>query len=158
MAVLLFVHGVATRSGPEYDTAVEARGRRFRETVFAGVPLRIHDAYWGAFGADPRWKLACIPDIRAQHVHLGILGEETGASDHLLSAARVDLAPVVAALSVENLRALEGTGDEEALKRAERFWRAAAAYIRRSPQPDWLSEVDDDDECRLVRATEPRAG
>ena len=37
MAVLLFVHGVATRAGKDYDEAVKARGRRFRETAFAGV-------------------------------------------------------------------------------------------------------------------------
>ncbi|MEG8028956.1 hypothetical protein [Sphingomonas aerolata] len=157
MANLVFVHGVATRSGAEYNRAVSARGRRFRETAFAGVPLQIRDPYWGGHGADPQWALSSIPNMSGKYEHLGVAGDQEPAIDALLAAARADLPSLVASLSVEDLSELEAAGDDDALHRAERFWSAAAAYVARSPQPGWLDDVSDDDEftTELQRQVEP---
>lgn len=153
MAVLHFVHGVATRQSPEYDVAVAARGRRFRSTAFDGVPLEIIDTYWGAFGAGPQWDLACIPDVRKEFEHLGLDDEEILSidgkeplTDRIVYAAKADFAGTVAALSIENLAALEAEGDEDALIEAERFWAAAASYAERDTAPGWLDSASDDEE------------
>lgn len=158
MAVLLFVHGVANRSGPQYDKDVKARGRRFGETSFAGVPLQIIDAYWGGFGANPKWDLACIPNVRKEYQDLGLnedlldkeaahfVDDEVPHSTTIVNAARANLVATVAALSVEDLTTLQAADDEPALIEAELFWAAAAAYSERVGAPDWLDEVADDGE------------
>ncbi len=162
MAVLLFVHGVATRAGDDYDVAAEARRRRFSDAAFAGVPLDVTATYWGGFGADPRWGLTSIPDVRRDYVDLGT-AEGAGSSldaqpaSLLLAAARADLAAVVSALSVEELSLLEREGDYAGLEQAERFWLAAARYVCRSPDPGWLADISDDEEfvAELHRQVQP---
>lgn len=147
MAVLLFVHGVATRAGKEYDIAVAARDRRFAERAFAGHKLTIKNTYWGKFGAAPQWNLACIPPMSGRTVDLGTDEEEAPEDGSaLLRAARADFPAVVAALSVEELTQLETDGNAKTLVAAECFWAAAADYARRSPDPAWLQTVQDDAE------------
>lgn len=152
MTVLQFVHGVATRQSPQYNLAVKARGRRFRETAFAGTPLEIVDTYWGDFGADPQWDLACIPDVGEKFEHLGMddegtlsIDDEVPRSDAIVVSARADLTGTIAALSIEDLTAREAAGDEAALIEAERFWAAAAAYAEAANAPAWLDKAEDDD-------------
>lgn len=49
MAQLVFVHGVATRDTPEYQTAVKNRDKLFQELLFAGRDATIHSPMWGQF-------------------------------------------------------------------------------------------------------------
>ncbi|PWI49814.1 hypothetical protein B5K03_34370 [Rhizobium phaseoli] len=47
MTQLVFVHGVATRAGADYDTTVRNRTRLFTEAVFENVDVQILNPYWG---------------------------------------------------------------------------------------------------------------
>jgi hypothetical protein len=47
MAQLVFVHGVATRSGPELDAAQANMKRLFETTVFPGIDFAIYAPHWG---------------------------------------------------------------------------------------------------------------
>src|SRR3546814_13263253 len=47
MVQLVFVHGVATRSGPTLVRAVENRNTLFREIAFAGMDVNILSPTWG---------------------------------------------------------------------------------------------------------------
>ncbi|WP_168331612.1 hypothetical protein [Rhizobium leguminosarum] len=47
MTQLVFVHGVATRAGVDYDTTVRNRTRLFTDTVFEGADVQILNPYWG---------------------------------------------------------------------------------------------------------------
>lgn len=44
---LVFVHGVATRAGVDYDTTVRNRTRLFTDTVFENANVQILNPYWG---------------------------------------------------------------------------------------------------------------
>jgi hypothetical protein len=62
---IVFVHGVATRTGVEYDDAVQARDALFRRYIYehlhlpAGLPVT--NAYWGDDAAEFRWGNASLP-------------------------------------------------------------------------------------------------
>lgn len=47
MTQLVFVHGVATRSGSAYDQTVENRDKLFRAALFQGGDVSIHTPLWG---------------------------------------------------------------------------------------------------------------
>ncbi|MGO8038241.1 hypothetical protein [Rhizobium leguminosarum] len=47
MTQLVFVHGVATRAGGDYDTTVRNRTRLFANTVFENTNVQILNPYWG---------------------------------------------------------------------------------------------------------------
>ncbi|WP_394647876.1 hypothetical protein [uncultured Sphingomonas sp.] len=149
MTSLLFVHGVATRAGLDYDKAVAARNRRFAESTFK-APIDVFNPYWGRYGADPRWNLACIPDVRGKAVALNLggtvggIGAATIAGSPVLEAARADFKATIASLAVEDLDRAEQTGDEGDIRRTEAFWRGAGAYAERSAKPVWLEAVSND--------------
>lgn len=47
LAQLVFVHGVNTRPGIDYDVSVKNRNTLFREILFEGVEVSIHTPVWG---------------------------------------------------------------------------------------------------------------
>jgi hypothetical protein len=47
MVQLVFVHGVATRSGDGYEQAVKNRDTLFKEILFEGRPVEIRSPQWG---------------------------------------------------------------------------------------------------------------
>lgn len=48
LAQLVFVHGVATREGADYDTTVNNRTRLFKTVAFADVKTEVRNPYWGS--------------------------------------------------------------------------------------------------------------
>jgi hypothetical protein len=62
---IVFVHGVATRRGTEYEEGVRARDALLREYVYdhlrldRGMPVT--SAYWGDDAAEFRWDHASVP-------------------------------------------------------------------------------------------------
>lgn len=47
MTQLVFVHGVATRKGPEYDQSVANSDALFNKVLFEDAELAIHSPLWG---------------------------------------------------------------------------------------------------------------
>ncbi|MDQ0462838.1 hypothetical protein QO010_000586 [Caulobacter ginsengisoli] len=47
MVQMVFVHGVATRSGPAYDQEERNRDALFKQVLFQGAPLNIRSPRWG---------------------------------------------------------------------------------------------------------------
>lgn len=141
MAQLLFVHGVSVRKDAAYQPAVDARDRRFTEAF--GGPLAIKNSYWGEFGADPKWRLACIPKFGAKYQSLSV--DMAARNDLVLEAAKQDFPAVVGSLSVVALEDAQASGNAARLREEERFWAGAAAYAELSNRPAWLDAVDDDD-------------
>jgi broad specificity phosphatase PhoE len=62
---IVFVHGVATRRGAEYEEAVTARNALFRRYVYDRLGLAstvpVTSAYWGDDAARFRWNHASVP-------------------------------------------------------------------------------------------------
>jgi hypothetical protein len=62
---IVFVHGVATRRGTEYEEGVRARDALLREYVYDHLPLDrgipVTSAYWGDDAAEFRWDNASVP-------------------------------------------------------------------------------------------------
>jgi hypothetical protein len=144
MVQVVFVHGVNNRDTEEgFDKAVRTRNRRFSEIAFNGSDPEILNPYWGKFGADPAWKLACVPSFSAQSVALGVGGRSSG--NEVLLAARDDFPAVVGSLSAVALETAE-TSRPKSLEEEEKFWAGAAAYANLKPEPAWLAQIQSDDE------------
>jgi hypothetical protein len=149
MAQIVFVHGVNTRrkdGDSTYDDDVKNRDRRFKELAFKGATAAIENPYWGEFGADPQWELACIPDVGAKFVDLAL--GDTGPDDALARAALADFEAVVASLSVADIEEATGSGDAKLIEEREKFWAAAASYViaLKGNKPPWLKPgLNDDD-------------
>ena len=62
---IVFVHGVATRRGTQYDEAVALRDALLRRYVYDRLGLdagvSVTNAYWGDEAADFRWHHASVP-------------------------------------------------------------------------------------------------
>ncbi len=148
MTKFVFVHGVSTRLDAGFDDEVAARNRRFTDVSFAGGSVEISNPYWGDFGANPAWKLACVPSFSASYSTLGGLGgppstkiDETG--NLLLTAAKQDFSAVVGGLSAASM---DEVGDVQRLLDSEKFWTLAAAFADDHPHPAWLNEIMTDKE------------
>jgi hypothetical protein len=58
-AYVVFVHGVASRGGDAYQSAV---AKRFRKLVF-GQHAAVENPYWGKSGANPEGgRYKCLPN------------------------------------------------------------------------------------------------
>ncbi|WP_373928460.1 hypothetical protein QTN93_15090 [Sphingomonas aerolata] len=88
MAQLVFVHGVATRSGPALDAAQANMKQLFETTVFLGVPFAIYSPRWGDL----------VPEIPAE-----VFATEEVADSFSVVADRDDfgIGAATAALGVE---------------------------------------------------------
>lgn len=85
MTQLVFVHGVATRSGPTYDQAVKNRDSLFRKVLFEDPGLSIHNPLWGDLVP------AIAKDVYNTNAGVGtfsILGAPVGAGAGLGGAIR----------------------------------------------------------------------
>ena len=96
---LIFVHGVNTRFGPEYQTEVASRNELLRRLLL--VPLeeathrpvaemRIENVYWGQHGVTFAWNNACLPDVKTLK-HMGGMDGSTPLADAELQRVAADL-------------------------------------------------------------------
>jgi hypothetical protein len=160
MTKLIFVHGVSTRRDPGFDEMVAARDRRFKEFAFEGGQLDITNPYWGDFGADPAWRLACIPAFTAKYSTLGLgqapmLGVDPNG-DVVLKSAQHDFATIVGGLSTVALEQAAAKGQAE-LETAEKFWSLATKFADTTPAPQWLAQIKTDKDFFLNLNQEVRA-
>jgi hypothetical protein len=79
MHQLVFVHGVNTRKGTDYDLEVANRNKLFLEVAWKGVPLNIRNTYWGGWAAEFSHDLACLPSRGPKAASFGLLGGMTAA-------------------------------------------------------------------------------
>lgn len=173
---LVFVHGVAVRSGPSYDAGVAVRDALLRRYVLAGhhradgAPVTILNPYWGELGGRLHWSGASLPleDVEelggedADFVALDSgatppdLTQSAAADARVLAVARrslpeaVDLLWGAAALAGAGLPA--ATVDDDAARLAA-LAAPVARYAAANEHPAWLDEVRTDTELltRLER-------
>jgi hypothetical protein len=152
---LVFVHGVGSRPGADYDTALEDREDLAKRFMFKrlGYPGKCFDAFWGDVAAKPAWNWACLPGS-------GI--ESFGKDDSFVSVLASHAAVINAA---DRGATLLGIARESSLEDAiDVLWAACDSvsdaevpglleviddllgYAELHSQPPWLREVRDDDE------------
>lgn len=176
---LVFVHGVAVRSGPSYDAGVAVRDALLRRYVLArhhrddGAPVTILNPFWGELGGRLHWSGASLPleDVEAlggDDADLVALDasatppdttEAAAADARVLAVARrslpeaVDLLWSAAALAAAAQPA--ATLDDDAAHLAA-LAAPVARYAAANPEPAWLDEVRTDTELltRLEREVE----
>jgi hypothetical protein len=163
---LVYVHGVATRRGPDperYESAVRRRDGLFRCFALPGVlpdPSRpILSPYWGDSGADPAWTYASIPggpqeafgieidaqDPLAAEVVYDSLGELSADSrTPLVDIARRDGLPAAVDMIVAVGVDVAATDDEGDVDGTTALAAAALDVARQNPSPAWLAQVEDD--------------
>lgn len=93
---LIFIHGVNTRRGPNYDADRHTRARLIQSCLLEPLsggdanPMAIHEPYWGDLGVDFAWGLRSLPDARFYEYADGTRadgGLETPLSDERLALA-----------------------------------------------------------------------
>ena len=159
MAQLIFVHGVATRSGPALDLAEKTMADLFARTVFRGVPFTQHAPRWGDF-VPPVPKDVYRTDDVNEVYNLGIAPTNTGngggsgdsAADLMQSAPRATLDGAITAL----LEEIEAEGRELSESELELFAKATDAVGDDAQAAALASHATTDD--ALVHALTPDAG
>lgn len=116
MAVV-FVHGVNTRDGAEYERDVAARTELLRRLLLKplGSPfdqMSIQNSYWGNYGVTFAWNNACLPEVETM--------KHMGAGDGQTPLADAELARVIGELDYQGTPAgLDSMGGgARSLKRA----------------------------------------
>jgi len=167
---LVFVHGVTTRSGPDYDKEVLIRNALFRHfalTALAPDPadVQIFNTYWGDEGAKFLWHHASLPkdagleafgpaDETAALILSTFFGNQPPERDTMLvQIARnsmddvVDLLWLVSSFLVE-----DGTNEAEKADALATLAASTKRYILENPRPLWLATVYNDQQflSRLI--------
>lgn len=100
MTQLVFVHGVATRSGSYYDNSVKNRDKLFKEASFQGIDCEIANAMWGDSAQDWAWKMATLPN-KADRKKVESFSLSAGMSDEPVVAANGHLSALVKDVPME---------------------------------------------------------
>jgi hypothetical protein len=150
---IVFVHGVNTRKGKEYDEQVKRRDDYFKRLAFKG--LAAHDAvtifnpYWGDNAAMFSWNLASLPIAGTERFG----GEDQDvallASSFLqgVAAPREKVVLQIAKSSlIDAIDLLWATRriDTNSTSDLASLGRRAIAYAQEHPQPDWLRDLEND--------------
>jgi hypothetical protein len=129
---LIFIHGVNTRKGVDYDTDVAARNELLRRLILSSLKkgkyaaMAIVNPYWGDQGVSFRWDQATVPKVGV--LAMGGGGERTPRSDGEMAALLGDMV----AGRVEGVRALGGAAaslKEAAAKDLPRFMETVLSPI-----------------------------
>ena len=153
---IVFVHGVSSRSGPEYTRRVEQRTEFLRAIVLPalevdGANAGLFDPYWGGEGMKFRWKNASLPEPGEGY-------ETFGAAHDEAERALAALLPELASYSQSDIVAIAKRSLPEAV---ELLWTAAMAnadskavhaalaetyllvadYAERENSPAWLMQA-----------------
>jgi hypothetical protein len=142
---LVFVHGVATRKGADYDLQVGHRDTLFPDVAWQGKQLHIRNPYWGALGADFSHGLACLPGKGPKAMAFGVGGDQAGPTpafdaQPLAALAEHDFGAAVDAIFVAMIERAEATGSQPSRHRGHRrqrpqFHQAQPAAERRTVAP-----------------------
>src|SRR3546814_347110 len=154
MVQLVFVHGVATRSGPTLVRAVENRNTLFREIAFAGMDVNILSPTWGdavpsinpkVFGTDEKVRSFSLGAGTGQMG--GLAGRAAGAATggDIAQVARVHATVAIDAVFAE---ALEIAARERRTLSAEELaaFRRAVEAIETDSAPAHVGSAKTDAE------------
>lgn len=165
---LVFVHGVATRMGPNYDAGAATRDALFRRYLLAGHrrtdgrPVTILSPYWGDLGARLHWDGASLPlediealggddeplvELEASAPAVALDDQPIRPDARILAAARSSLPAAVDLLWGASALAAEGQSDDRTAADAAALAALAEpvrAYAEANPEPAWLAEVHTD--------------
>jgi hypothetical protein len=129
---LIFIHGVNTRKGVDYDTDVAARNELLRRLILSSLKkgkyaaMAIVNPYWGDQGVSFRWDQTTVPKVGVMAMGAG--GERTPRSDGEMAA----LLRETVAGRVEGVRALGGVAaglKDAAAKDLPRFMETVLSPI-----------------------------
>jgi hypothetical protein len=145
MDQLVFVHGVATRKGADYDRQVRNRDTLFRKAAWKGKPVNIRNPYWGDWGAAFSHDLECLPGKGPKAVAFG-LGSNAApapASDiqQLAALAKTDFGAAVDAIFVAMMEQAEADGSALTPEQIAQF-AAAGDYAMHNAQ--WAEDASFD--------------
>jgi hypothetical protein len=151
MHQLVFVHGVNTRKGGNYDLEVENRDTLFKETAWASTPLNIRNSYWGDSAAHFTHDLACLPSKGPKSATFGLLGGMTtpaaaAKAQPLSTLAATDFGAAVDAIFVAMIEEAEAAGKPLTADQVTKF-RAAGDYAvdNAATPPPWATGASSDE-------------
>ena len=151
MHQLVFVHGVNTRKGSNYDLEVENRDILFKMAAWMGTPLNIRNSYWGDSAAHFSHDLACLPSKGPKSVSFGLLGAMTPSAvaqaKPLGTVAANDFGAAVDAIFVAMIEGAEAARKPLTAEQVAKF-RAAGEYAvnNAAAPPVWASNTTSDQE------------
>lgn len=157
MTYLVFVHGVATRAGNEYDRAVSNRDELLRRVLFAGGPLDIISPLWGPLVPSINEQVYDTSNQQVETFRLGAvdpqalggLGDAGGDGEHddvLVSACALGKQLPVAAVDAVFAALIEDAAQQDrALKpeELEAFERAAEHIAKGTSHEVFAGDITD---------------
>ncbi|WAC49779.1 hypothetical protein OVA03_07730 [Asticcacaulis sp. SL142] len=156
---LVFVHGVATRSNPNYLREERQRDMFFKEAAFAGSPVMIQNPKWGDLVGEPYWKNDSMPKYGnpatpfslGQALGLSGAAAEGGVapSKALPDLAKVSLEAAVDALVV-NMVDKAVQADRDLTADELQFFVDTTRYLSTSPDTSWINSQMTDESFTLA--------
>ena len=144
---LVFVHGVATRDGGDYEKSIARKRDLFSQIALRGLAEGPTTAfpYWGGWAANPRWKHASVPagnyESFGSEDEVAVLVQEVAGQvaddDPLLTFAHDDFPG-----AIDLLWSL--VPQDSWVPELGELGAKAIAYAETNPNPPWLSEVNND--------------
>jgi hypothetical protein len=155
MTQLLFIHGVATRTGPGHQASSENRDRLIRDILFEGTAVSIRAPNWGDLVPEiDRRIFATAGGVQSFSLGLAPLGMGSGLTRQAASAAPgTAIAAVARANPASALDAIFATlleqADQEGRPLSDRefaAFRTAAASLAADDDDSAIRSVSNDDE------------
>jgi hypothetical protein len=134
MVQLVFVHGVATRSGPGHAQQEKNRDELFASVAFDGVPLKITAPMWGDLVPKLAWNGAAFPknggSVESFAIFGGLGASPGGAvstnGDVLVQMAKTDAPAAIDELFARLVTKAEVEGRDLTPEELSQFKKAAA--------------------------------
>ena len=139
MDQLVFVHGVNTRTGPEYEREVARRNQLFKEVVWEFAALEIKNTYWGGSAATFSGGLESLPGRGPKPQPFGFggaLSVPVTQIQPLASVAKVDFGAALDAIFVVMVEQAEAAQRPLTSNEINQF-KEAGNYALHNIAPEW---------------------
>lgn len=156
MTQLVFVHGVATRSGPDLDRSEATISALFARTVFSGHAFKMHAPRWGDFVPRVQAEVYETDDVAETFSISGVVDEPGlgGAEASAGSAGQVKPAATLDAVFEAFVEAVEEEDRDLTSEELDMFAKAVDALESDAAAGALIGSAASDDELAEILSAE----
>jgi hypothetical protein len=147
MDQLVFVHGVNTRKGPDYDAEVATRDRLLKDVAWKGGALKVWNSYWGDNASTFTHDLASLPSRGPRAASFSLVGGTAApatSAQPLTALAESDFGAAVDAIFAAMIEQAEAQHKPLTDAQIAQF-AAAGDYAIANKSPAWAQGQASDD-------------
>jgi hypothetical protein len=147
MDQLVFVHGVNTRKGADYDAEVATRDKLLKTVAWENGTIKIWNSYWGDSASTFTHDLACLPSKGPQAASFSLVGGTAApvtSAQPLTALVESDFGAAVDAIFVAMIEKADAQQTPLTDAQIAQF-TAAGNYALANKRPGWAQAQSSDD-------------